>query len=193
MGGSSLSRIRDWMMAMFLLLAGCRPPSSHDHSQSVRFGVGRAATVDEIGALDIDVRPDGTGLPHGVGTSADGARIYRERCSGCHGSTGREGPNDVLVSTEPAEGYRLAGRNSRAPPMTIGNCWPYATTVFDYVRRAMPWQAPGSLTADETYSVVAWLLVQNRVIPPERSLDEKTLPVVRMPAADRFIAVDRVH
>ena len=119
------------------------------------FGIGRPATPAEIAAIDIDVGPDGAGLPPGRGTSADGAPIYAARCAGCHGKTGKEGPNDMLVGRLPGDAFTFA-RDPKAPK-TIGSYWPYATTVFDYVRRAMPPDAPNSLGDGEVYNLVAFL------------------------------------
>jgi len=148
-------------------------------------GIGRPATPSEISALDIDVGPDGAGLPLGRGTSADGAPIYAARCAGCHGKTGKEGPNDVLVGRLPGDAFPFA-RDPRAPK-TIGSYWPYATTVFDYIRRAMPPDAPGSLKDDEVYALVAYLLVQNELVPADAVIDAASLPKVKMPAHDHFV------
>lgn len=150
-----------------------------------RFGLGRAATPAEIARIDIDIMPDGAGLPAGRGTSADGAATYAAKCAQCHGATGKEGPNDVLVGRLPAEGFRF----SQDPklPHTIGNYWPYATTVFDYIRRAMPPTAPGSLTDDEVYGLTAFLLHANAVIPADAVMDKTTLPAVAMPARKYFM------
>ncbi len=109
-------------------------PAKASTKDPATFGIGRAATPADIAAWDIDVGPDGAGLPPGRGTSADGAPIYAARCAGCHGKTGKEGPNDVLVGRVPGDAFNFA-RDPRAPK-TIGSYWPYATTVFDYIRRA---------------------------------------------------------
>jgi cytochrome c len=161
-------------------------PSSKDPAT---LGIGRPATPDEIAAWDIDVGPDGAGLPPGRGTSADGAPIYAARCAGCHGKTGKEGPNDVLVGRLPGDAFTFA-RDPRAPK-TIGSYWPYATTVFDYVRRAMPPDAPGSLRDDEVYGVVAYLLFLNDLIPADAVVDASSLPKVAMPARDHFVPDSR--
>jgi S-disulfanyl-L-cysteine oxidoreductase SoxD len=160
-------------------------PGSAGAQQPVTFGIGRPATPAEIAALDIDVRPDGAGLPPGHGTAAEGEKTYGARCAGCHGKTGKEGPSDVLVGREPRDPMVFA-RDPQAR-RTIGNYWPYATTLFDYVRRAMPTNAPGSLTADEIYGVVAYLLVLNEIIPRDAVMDATSLPKVMMPARDRFV------
>ena len=149
------------------------------------FGIGRPATPAEIAALDIDVGPDGAGLPPGRGTSADGAPIYAARCASCHGKTGKEGPNDVLVGRLHGDAFTFA-RDPKAPK-TIGSYWPYATTVFDYIRRAMPPDAPGSLKDTEVYGLVAYLLSLNDLIPADAVIDADALPKVKMPAHDRFV------
>ena len=148
-------------------------------------GIGRPATPAEIAALDIDVMPDGAGLPPGRGTAAEGAPIYAARCAGCHGKTGKEGPNDVLVGRLPGDAFPFA-KDPRAPK-TIGSYWPYATTVFDYIRRAMPPDAPNSLGDGDVYNLVAFLLVQNELIPADAVVDATTLPKVKMPAHDHFV------
>jgi cytochrome c len=164
---------------------------------SSRFGFGQPATADQIKAIDIDVRPDGTGLPAGKGTSREGAEIYARRCAACHGAKGEGGQADALVGVEPKTSAPFGPeyekwRNGRTDvPFTIGNYWPYATTLFDYIRRAMPTMAPGSLTADETYSVVAWLLAQNLIVPEDAEMNAQTLPRVMMPARSRFVRDDR--
>jgi S-disulfanyl-L-cysteine oxidoreductase SoxD len=156
-----------------------------------RFGLGRPATPADIAAIDIDVRPDGTGLPDGRGTATEGATIYASKCASCHGKTGKEGPNDVLVGREPRTGFPF----SQDPklPHTIGNYWPYATTVFDYVRRAMPPTAPGSLTDDEVFALTAFLLQANELIPADAVMDRTTLPKVQMPARKYFLPDTRTQ
>ena len=165
------------------------PQQAKPGAQPQTLGIGRPATPAEIAAIDIDIGPDGSGLPPGSGTAAQGAPIYSARCAGCHGKSGREGPNDVLVGRLNADGFPF----SRDPklPHTIGNYWPYATTVFDYIRRAKPPDAPGSLKDDEAYALVAHLLALNEVIPADAVMDATTLPKVRMPARDRFVPDQR--
>ena len=148
-----------------------------------------SATPAEIAGWDTDVGPDGTGLPQGRGTPSDGEPLYAARCAACHGKSGREGPNDVLVGREPREVFPF-GRNP-ALPRTIGNYWPHATTLFDYVRRAMPPNSPGSLTDDETYGVVAYLLLLNELIPADAVIDAASLPKVVMPARNRLVVDPR--
>ena len=159
--------------------------SQSQPKQPATFGIGRPATPAEIAALDVDVGPDGVGLPPGRGTSAEGAPIYAARCAGCHGKTGKEGPNDVLVGRLSGDTFPFA-RDARAPK-TIGSYWPYATTAFDYIRRAMPPDSPGSLKDNEVYSLVAYLLNLNDLIPADAVMDATSLPKVKMPARDHFV------
>jgi hypothetical protein len=149
------------------------------------YGFGTPADEARIADWDIDVRPDGTGLPAGRGTVGEGALVYQGRCSACHGPTGIEGPNNRLVGTEPWEDVPAT--------FTVGNYWPYATTLYDYIVRAMPLDTPGSLTPDETYAVIAWILHRNELIAADAVMDSSTLPLVEMPARNRFVADDRLE
>ena len=167
-------------VASYLVVSG-----SAGAQQPATFGIGRPATPAEIAALDIDVRPDGAGLPPGHGTSAEGEKTYAARCAACHGKTGKEGPSDVLVGREPRDAMAFA-RDPQAR-RTIGNYWPYATTVFDYIRRAMPPTAPGSLSDHEVYALTAHLLALNELIPTDAVVDAASLPKVKMPARDHFV------
>jgi len=154
-----------------------------------RFGFGRPATAEEIRAWDIDVRPDGAGLPPGRGNVAQGAAVYAAKCAACHGAAGRNGPFDALVGREPRAGFPFG----RDPSLvrTVGNYWPYATTLYDYIHRAMPWMQPGSLEPDEVYGLVAYLLFLNEIVRENAVMDAATLPRVVMPAHDRFVRDNR--
>jgi len=174
--------IRLWLV---LAVAGCG--GSRRVSDDSRFGVGRPASAEEIAAADDDVASDGRGLPPGSGSVERGAAVFASQCAGCHGATGREGPYDVLVGGGQPRGWRLGRRPPGAAPPTIGNFWPYATTLYDYVHRTMPWEHPGSLSADDTYALVAWLLHQSGILPDNAQLDARSLPEVRMPARARFL------
>ena len=152
------------------------------------FNIGRPATEQEIAKLDIDVQPDGKGLPTGSGTVIAGKAIYASKCAACHGRTGIEGPNNRLVS-HVSENKAYGTEISKEK--TIGNYWPYATTLFDYIRRAMPFNAPGSLTNEEVYSVTAFLLQANDIIPPDGTINAENLPKIIMPAQKHFVTDDR--
>lgn len=144
------------------------------------YGIGRPATDQEIQAWNIDVAPTGEGLPPGRGTVKEGATLFAARCAACHGATGQEGPMDRLVGG-------VGTLASRQPIKTIGSYWPYATTLYDYVRRAMPFPAPQSLSPDEVYSVVAWLLYRNGIIAEDFVLDAQSLPGISMPNRQGFV------
>ena len=141
--------------------------------------LGMPATHGELAAWDIHILPDGTGLPKGSGTSAQGAAIYAQKCAHCHGEQAKGGVNAALVGAPPIK--------SIDSPKTIANFWPYSTTIFDFIRRAMPWQQPRSLTDDEVYALTAYILAQNKLIGDKDVMNAQTLPKVRMPNRDNFI------
>lgn len=144
------------------------------------YDLGRPATEAEMKAWNIDVSPTGEGLPPGRGTAKQGARVYAAKCAACHGPTGIEGPRDRLIGGQ--------GTLSTAQPIkTVGSFWPYATTLYDYIYRTMPYTAPQSLTPDEVYAVVAWLLYQNGIIPEDAVMDARSLPGVQMPNRHGFV------
>jgi cytochrome c len=155
----------------------------------VSFAFGREATATEIALWDIDISPDGIGLPPGSGTVETGKVIYLAKCAVCHGQTGIEGPYNQLVSVFQEKDSTAVAASSKAK--TIGNYWPYATTLFDYIRRTMPFNAPGSLTDEEVYSLTAFLLHANNIIDSTKVLNAKTLPAVVMPANGLFVPDDR--
>jgi S-disulfanyl-L-cysteine oxidoreductase SoxD len=158
-------------------------PSSAQPAPEPRLGFGRPAQPDEIQRENIDVRPDGQGLSVGSGVSADGALIFAAKCAGCHGANGEGTPSGPrLVDPTPFK----AGVNQP----TIGNYWPYATTVWDYIHRAMPFDAPGSLSSDEVYALTAYLLAQNAIIGSNDRMDARSLPAVKMPNQASFTAPD---
>jgi S-disulfanyl-L-cysteine oxidoreductase SoxD len=152
-------------------------------------GIGRAATADEIKAIDIDVMPDGRGLPPGSGTVAEGAKIYAAKCASCHGKNGEGATFERLVATDAGKNFDFA-TNAKLP-RAVGNYWPYATTLYDYTYRAMPFMQPGTLTPDETYALTAFILALNKIVPEDAVMDARTLPQVKMPARDRFVIDNR--
>ena len=144
------------------------------------YDFGRPATPAEIKLWDIDVRSYGTGLPQSSGTVARGKGVYADNCEVCHGANGEGGIKDRLVG---GEGSLVSSK----PLKTVGSYWPYATTVFDYIRRAMPYPIPGSLSTDDTYAVTAYILNLNGILPADGKLDQDDLPKIRMPNWDGFV------
>jgi cytochrome c len=151
-----------------------------------KYSLGRAATPEEVKAWDTDVRPDGKGLPKGQGKVSDGENIYNEQCAACHGDFGEgkdrwpvlAGGNDTLKSDNPVK--------------TIGSYWPYASTIFDYVRRAMPFGNAQSLTPNDTYALTAYLLYMNDIVTDESFvLSDKNFASIRMPNEKKFTSDPR--
>jgi S-disulfanyl-L-cysteine oxidoreductase SoxD len=180
-------------MVALLALSGCRESDASPQqggATPTRFRtIGRDARAAEIRAVDIDVNPSGAGLPAGRGTYTRGVQVYAQQCASCHGAKG-EGlaPNPRLVGSEPRD---FSFGNDPKLTKTIGNYWPYATTLYDYINRAMPFATPGSLPPSDVYSVVAFLLAENAIIDRSAVLDARSLPKVKMPARDRFVIDDR--
>ncbi len=145
--------------------------------------LGEVATSEQLAAWDISIGPDGVGLPPGRGTAAEGEVVYNTRCVACHGEKGAGKPNDRLVGGIGT----LVG--SQDPIKTVGSYWPYATTLFDYTRRAMPWNAPRSLTDEQVYAVTAYILNLNGIISVTDEINAQTLPRVQMPNRDGFIQI----
>lgn len=141
--------------------------------------LGVPATPEQVVAWDVSIAPDGKGLPPGSGTPSQGAAIYTAHCQACHGKDGAGKPNDRLVGGQ-------GTLRDAAPVRTIGSYWPYATTLFDYIRRAMPYVQPHSLSDDDAYALTAYLLRLNGVIGENDVLNARTLPAVKMPNRDHF-------
>jgi S-disulfanyl-L-cysteine oxidoreductase SoxD len=150
-----------------------RPPAPTGPS------LGVPVSAAEIAAMDVSIGPDGAGLPPGSGTPKQGAEVYATKCIACHGPEGANGVNDRLVGGQ-------GTLTSATPVKTIGSYWPYATTVFDYVRRAMPYPAPHSLSDAEAYAVTAYLLHLNGIIGADDVMDATSLPKVKMPNRGGF-------
>jgi len=148
------------------------------------FGLGRTPTADEIRRLDLSIPPSGEGLPPGSGTAERGKTVYETQCTRCHGATGREGPQEVIVGGR--------GSLTTAKPLkTVGSYWPYATTLWDYVNRAMPFDRPGTLPPDDVYAAVAYVLRLNDIVSDTDVMDATTLPTVRMPNREGFFQDNR--
>jgi mono/diheme cytochrome c family protein len=146
-----------------------------------RYGLGRPAAATDFSSHDYLVGPNGSELPKGRGTAAQGRAIYMQSCVACHGLKG-EGTNEY-----PALAGGMGTLKSDKPLPTVGSYWPYATTVWDYVNRAMPYQNPGLLKPDEVYAVTAYVLALNGIVSEDFELNERTLPTVRMPNFDGFV------
>ena len=143
---------------------------------------GQPIAPGDLAPWDISIAPDGVGLPPGSGTPTQGATVYAERgCALCHGEKGAGGPSGPLVGGGPLD------RTDRDPVKLIGNYWPYATTIFDFTRRAMPWASPKTLTDNEVYALTAYILALNKIIGENDVMNAETLPKVKMPNRDNFI------
>src|SRR5678815_2905290 len=169
------------LVCVALVVSGCTSAGvTPSAMESPRLGL--EATPAQIAGWDISVGPDAVGLPPGKGTPATGAIVYEQKCQVCHGAKGAGQPNDRLVGGQ-------GTLTSKAPVRTIGSYWPYATTVFDYVRRSMPYIQPQSLSNDEVYAVTAYLLNLNGIIGDNDEMNAQTLPKVKMPNQPNFIIV----
>ncbi len=167
-------------VALVLVVQAFRPALA----QSPTYGVGRRPTAEELKAIDIEVTPDGKGLKPGSGDASAGKLVYTRRCETCHGPTGAEGPQENLVG----------GKGSLAtakPIKSVGSYWPYATTLWDYINRAMPFDHSGTLTPDEVYAVSAYVLFLNGIVGEHDVLNQTTLPQVKMPNAKGFVVDPR--
>jgi cytochrome c len=181
--------------AFFLLILGaaCKVEARDDYlgdKDPRRFALGHTPSAAMVAAENIDVSPNGDGLPPGSGTPAQGAPIYASACSSCHGANGEGKPPQYPQLIGGPRGVFNFASDPKIP-RTIGNYWPYATTLFDYIRRAMPLTAPGSLTPDQTYAVTAFLLNREGLIPDGAVMNAKSLPAVQMPARSHFVSDDR--
>ena len=152
-------------------------------AEAPRFG--QTISPGDLAPWDISVGPDGAGLPSGRGTPKEGEAVFAANCQACHGEKGAGRPNDQLVG-----GFGTIA-SDRPAVKTVGSYWPYATTLFDYVRRAMPYQETKSLTDNELYAVSAYILHLNGIIGPDDALDAQSLPKVKMPNRDGFILFPR--
>jgi mono/diheme cytochrome c family protein len=176
-----------------LVLASCgERAASNAHVPEGSLGIGQAASDSLIASMNTDIGEDGSELPVGQGSVADGAKLYAAQCAACHGVNG-EGAGAALPAlngrSERTDSFQFA--NDPALVKTVTNYWPHATTLFDYIKRAMPLTAPGSLTDDQVYALTAYILAKDRIIADTATLDAASLRQVRMPARDRFVPDDR--
>lgn len=168
----------------FVVAAAVVSASAVLAAQSPKFGVGRTPTDADTRPLGVMVAPDGTGLPPGSGTAVEGKQIFAARCASCHGAMAEGGDGPALVG----------GKGTLATPRprkTVGSYWPYATTLWDYVNRAMPFNQPGTLSYHEVYAVSAYVLYLNELFSETEELNAKNLPQVRMPNRDGFVSDPR--
>jgi mono/diheme cytochrome c family protein len=168
--------MRDWVH-LAIGVSACAWLAAAAAQEGPKLGV--PATPAQVAAWDVSIAPDGKGLPPGSGTPSQGAAIYTAHCQACHGKDGAGKPNDQLVGGQ-------GTLRDAAPVRTVGSYWPYATTLFDYIRRAMPYVQPHSLSDDDAYALTAYLLRLNGVIGENDVLNAKTLPAVKMPNRDGF-------
>jgi len=153
-------------------------------AQSPKYGVGRPATEQDVRSLGVTVAPDGKGLPEGSGTAVEGRVLFAQRCAKCHGEKAEGDVGPALVG----------GRGTLAtakPRKTVGSFWPYATTLWDYIHRAMPFNEPGALNSSQVYAAAAYILYINEIVGEKDVLNAKTLPKIRMPNRDGFVADPR--
>jgi mono/diheme cytochrome c family protein len=168
-------RSRDFLM---IALIGVVVSTASTRAQS-KYGIGRVATPDELAGWNIDIGRDGSGLPGGSGTVSHGRDVFAQQCAACHGDNGAGAVGDRLVGGQ--------GTLATAKPVrTVGSFWPYAPTLFDYIRRAMPQNAPQSLSNDEVYAVSAYILSLNGIVPTDATLDARSLAAIKMPNRDGF-------
>lgn len=172
-------------MPMHKLLAFCAAIMLAVPALAYAQQFGQPIAPADVAPWDISIGPDGAGLPPGNGTAAQGEAVYIAKCQACHGEKGAGRPNDALVG---GTGSLAPGQ---APVKTVGSYWPYATTLFDYVRRAMPFNESQSLTSDELYAVSAYVLHLNGIVGANDVMDAQSLPKVRMPNRDGFILFPR--
>jgi S-disulfanyl-L-cysteine oxidoreductase SoxD len=183
---STAGALRRWAVAALALtaLALVVGASGDALAQLPTYGFGRTPTAAEVEAWDLTIPFDGRGLPPGSGTAAVGQRLYVERCATCHGEKGEAGKYDRLVG-----GHGTLAAD--APIVTVGSFWPYAPTLWSYIHRAQPTDEPGSLTADQVYALVAYLLHLNGIVGEHDVMDARTLPLIRMPNREGFVADPR--
>jgi cytochrome c len=190
---ASLSKMMRGLLTVLTagsLLAGCSSsfnPTRDAQSTAAQArwrssvdAIGKPISETDLSAWNIDVAPDGHGLPSGSGDVATGGRIFAAKCAACHGAKGEGLIGDQLIGGAGT----LASAN---PKRTVGSYWPYATTLFDYIRRAMPYNAPQSLSADEVYALSAWILNRNGIVPDDARLDAQSLAAIRMPNRAGFV------
>ena len=174
---STSERIAVVIVIAAAVLAACavQPPAGNPPA------LGAAVSAEEVARWDISIPPSGAGLPKGGGSARQGVQVYEQKCIACHGAKGAGKPADALVGG-------IGSLATRAPVRTVGSYWPYSTTLFDYVRRAMPITNPLSLSDDEVYAVSAYVLYLNGIVGEDQQMNAQSLPRVKMPNRDGFIS-----
>ncbi|MGH8801106.1 MAG: c-type cytochrome [Casimicrobiaceae bacterium] len=147
------------------------------------YGLGTTPTVAELAQFTSPL-PDGRGMPAGSGSVAQGGVLYQAQCASCHGDKLQGGMGDRLIG---GRGTLVNDNPTKAPVKTVESYWPYATTLFDYIKRAMPFTSPSSLSDDQVYALCAYILAEAKIVPPDTTLDASTLAAIRMPNRDGFI------
>jgi cytochrome c len=187
-----LRSVRFLVLALGITVGLCRI----ELAQSPTFGLGKTPTEDEIRAWDIAISPDGKELPQGTGTAKEGAPLYAQKCAACHGANGYEGRAPQLIKIDPAAGP-VKQPPCLSPCIRGANVMalhsPYATTIWDYINRGMPFGKEGSLKPNDVYAITAYLLYKNGVIPEDQVMDAKSLPQVKMPNKDGYVLPDWKH
>jgi len=168
-------------IAAAVFVGACATQMSGPQTTARQPNLGRVATAGEVAGWDVSIPPSGAGLPPGSGTARQGAAVYAAKCMACHGDKGAGKPADALAGG-------IGSLATPRPVRTVGSYWPYATTLFDYVRRAMPIGNPLSLTNDEVYAVSAYVLYLNGIVAEDAPMTATTLPLVKMPNRDGFIS-----
>ena len=176
---------RLYIVIFLFALVFAAPVGADKTAKAGQYGIGQPATAEEIAGWDIDIRPDGKGLPAGSGSVEDGEMLYEDQCASCHGSFG-EG-----VGRYPVLSGGVGSLTEERPDRTVGSYWPYASTLWDYIHRAMPFPQPQSLTDDEVYAITAYVLYLNDLVEDDFVLSVDTLASVDMPNKDGFYFDDR--
>jgi mono/diheme cytochrome c family protein len=172
--------MRQMPQSSVVLVAGILLATVIASSAQSPYGIGRTATPAEVAGWNTDVGPDGRGLPLGSGSVSHGREVYQNQCAACHGDQGQGGVGDRLVG---GQGTLATSK----PIRTVGSYWPYAPPLFDYIRRAMPQNAPGSLSNEDVYAVSAYILHLNGLLPADAVLDAKTMTAIKMPNRKMFV------
>lgn len=180
---STLDRKRLAAWLALTATAFATPITAAERDTPLAPSLGTPVTAEDLAKWDVTIFPDGRGLPKGSGTAAEGRALFATRCAHCHGEDGRGATAEELVGP-------LQPPPPESGSKAIGPYWPYATTLFDFIRRSMPADAPGSLSADEVYALTAYLLTANGLISADAAMNATSLPAVKMPARDRFDWID---